>query len=43
MTFLKDQMKIYFLNFQYLLLMRHFGTTIEIPTIDGGKAKIKDT
>ena len=41
MTYLKDQMKIYFLNFLFLLLMLLLGTTIEIPTIDGGKAKIK--
>ena len=34
MNYLKDQMKIYFLNFLYLLLMQHLGTTIEIPTID---------
>jgi molecular chaperone DnaJ len=41
MTYLKDQMKIYFLNFLYLLADAALGTTIEIPTIDGGKAKIK--
>ena len=41
MNYSKDQMKIYFLSFQYQLLMQLLGTSIEIPTIDGKKAKLK--
>ena len=29
------------MNFQFLIADAALGTTIEIPTIDGGKAKIK--
>ena len=40
LIFLKDQKKIFFLNFQFQLADAALGT-VEVPTIDGGKAKVK--
>ena len=41
MTYLKDLMKTCTLNVPISIADAALGSTIEIPTIDGGKAKIK--
>ena len=39
--FSKDLKKICIMNCLLLSLMLHLGTTVEVPSIDGGKSKIK--
>ena len=34
-------MKIYIMNYQFHFQMQHLGTSVEVPSIDGGKSKIK--
>ena len=41
MKFLKELTKIYTTNFQFHLQMLRLGTSVEVPSIDGGKSKIK--
>ena len=40
-VFLKDRKKIFFFEFPISLADATLGATVEVPTIDGGKAKVK--
>ena len=40
-VFLKDQRKIFFFEFPISLADASLGASVEVPTIDGGKAKVK--
>ena len=40
-AFLKDQTKTYITNYRLLFQTQHWDASVEVPSIDGGKSKIK--